>query len=181
MTRRLFMPLSLGDYHFRRTTKNNIMTYKDLRDVRGHYVTLRDLVIHQAGGWDDVNSRIRFEGLCGEAMMALDDPECHQWLRLLREQANALFSRAEHLKWGRSSMTGAGYETPFEPTRWAVSDGELTLAWNELAAGQSVRVTVDLICAKAGTTTAAREAKAFLVNQESDASTAEALKVEIGN
>ena len=103
------MPLSLGDYHFRRTTKNNIMTYKDLRDVRGHYVTLRDLVIHQAGGWDDVNSRIRFEGLCGEAMMALDDPECHQWLRLLREQANALFSRAEHLKWGRSSMTGADY------------------------------------------------------------------------
>src|SRR5688572_29468065 len=28
------------------------MTYKDLREVRGHYVTLRDLVIRQSGGWD---------------------------------------------------------------------------------------------------------------------------------
>ena len=103
------MLIRIEDYHFRRTTHNNTMTHKDLRDVRGHYVTLRDLVIHQTGGWDDIDSRTRVEGLCGEAILALDDPECRQWLRLLREQSNALFSRAEHLKWGRNNMTGAEY------------------------------------------------------------------------
>jgi hypothetical protein len=85
------------------------MTYNDLREVRAHYVTLRDLVIQRTGGWDDVDARTRVEGLCGEAIAALEDAEARQWLRLVREQANALFSRAEHLKWGRSNMTGADY------------------------------------------------------------------------
>ena len=45
------------------------MTHNDLREVRGHYVTLRDLMIQQTGGWDDIDSRTRVEGLCGEAIM----------------------------------------------------------------------------------------------------------------
>jgi hypothetical protein len=85
------------------------MTYKDLREVREHYATLRELVIRKTGGWDDADTRARTEGLCGEAMAALDDAECRERLRAVRDNAGELFSREGHLRWARKNMTGADY------------------------------------------------------------------------
>jgi len=79
----------------------------------------------------------------------------------------------------RSSTTGPGYDTPFEPTRWTLARNELTLSWNELAAGQAVRVVVDLVCSQSGTLTADKPASAYFVNQKNEASEATRLQIRI--
>jgi len=83
--------------------------YTDIRQVRETYVTLRELVIHHAGGWDDAAARLKVERLCDAASQALDDAECHERLRAVRAQAAELYSRADHLKWSRATMSGADY------------------------------------------------------------------------
>jgi hypothetical protein len=83
--------------------------YKDLRDLREYYSTLRELVMRHAGGWDDADSRVKVDGLCGAAMAVLDDIECRERLRAVRSHAAELYSREGHLKWGRAGMTGADY------------------------------------------------------------------------
>jgi hypothetical protein len=86
-----------------------VPVYKDLREVREYYSTLRELVTRHAGGWDDADSRAKVDGLCGAGMAALEDVECRERLRAVRAQAAELYSREDHLKWGRASMTGADY------------------------------------------------------------------------
>lgn len=83
--------------------------YKDIKQVREHYATLRELVILNNGGWEDATTRKKVEELCGAGAAALDDKECHERLRLVREQAGELFSKSAHLKWARKNMTGADY------------------------------------------------------------------------
>jgi len=83
--------------------------YKDLKDVRETYVTLRDLVIQNPGGWDDVASRSKVERMCQSATAALEDNECRDRLRSVAEQAAALYSRTGHLKFARTKMSGADY------------------------------------------------------------------------
>jgi hypothetical protein len=85
------------------------MSYKDLREVRETYTALRELVIHNNGGWDDVESRSKVARLCSEGIAALDDPECRERLRAVETQAEELFSREGHLKWTRKNMSGADY------------------------------------------------------------------------
>ena len=48
------------------------MSYKDLKEIREHYATLRELVIQNSGGWDDAESRAKVERLCSAGMAALD-------------------------------------------------------------------------------------------------------------
>jgi hypothetical protein len=79
----------------------------------------------------------------------------------------------------RSSVTGPGYDTPFETTRWKVQEGELFLAWSELAGEQGVRVVVDLVCEKAGEWTASKAGRAYLLNQEEAAAEAAALVIRV--
>jgi hypothetical protein len=86
-----------------------IVANTDLKQVREYYATLRELVIHNSGGWDDVDSRTRVERLCAAAMAAIDDAECRERLRAVRNQAAELFSREGHLKWARKNMSGADY------------------------------------------------------------------------
>jgi hypothetical protein len=81
----------------------------DLKEVRETYVTLRELVIQNPGGWDDAASRLKAERLCAAAMQALDDAECRERLRTVLAQAQELFSREGHLKWSRARMSGADY------------------------------------------------------------------------
>ena len=83
--------------------------YKDLKEVREYYATLRELVIQHSGGWEDADSLAKVEGLCGAASAALADAECHERLRAVCTQAGELFSREGHLKWARKSLTGADY------------------------------------------------------------------------
>jgi len=85
------------------------VAYTDLNQVRECYARLRELVIHNAGGWEDVDSRAKVERLCEAAMEALDDSECRARLRAVRTQAGELFSRDGHLKWSRRNMSGADY------------------------------------------------------------------------
>jgi len=85
------------------------VSYKDLREVRECYAALRELVIHNNGGWDDVESRARMARLCNAGIAALDDAECRERLRAVEAQAAELFSREGHLKWARKNMSGADY------------------------------------------------------------------------
>jgi hypothetical protein len=81
----------------------------DLKEVREYYASLRELVIHNSGGWDDVDSRTKVERLCSAGIAAIDDPECRERLRAVRSQAADLFSRNGHQRWARKSMSGADY------------------------------------------------------------------------
>ena len=83
--------------------------FRDIKEVRGYYATLRELVIRHSGGWDDVDSRDKVEELCDAATEALDDTECRERLRAVRTQTRDLFSRDGHNKWARKNMSGADY------------------------------------------------------------------------
>lgn len=83
--------------------------YNDLREVRQRYGALRDLVIQNPGGWDDLVTRSRVQALCQEAQAALADAECHERLRAVERQSAELYSEELHRPWGRKSMSGADY------------------------------------------------------------------------
>ena len=85
------------------------MPNTDIREVRGHYSTLRDLVIQHPGGWDDAEARAKVGRLCGASIAAIEDRECHDRLRSVLAQAADLFSREGHRKWQRKNMSGADY------------------------------------------------------------------------
>ena len=85
------------------------MANTDLKELRGYYATLRELVIHSSGGWDDVESRTKVERLCAAGMAVIDDAECRERLRAVQAQAADLFSQNGHQKWARKNMSGADY------------------------------------------------------------------------
>jgi hypothetical protein len=85
------------------------VSYKDIKEVREYYGTLRELVIQHSGGWDDPEARAKVGRLCSAGVAALDDAECRDRLRMVLAQAEALFSKDEHLKWKRTNMSGADY------------------------------------------------------------------------
>jgi hypothetical protein len=85
------------------------VAYPDLDEVRKQYSTLRELVIHNAGGWDDASTRERIKALAERAIDALDDAECTQHLRRVQANAAALYSAEDHARWQRKSMSGADY------------------------------------------------------------------------
>lgn len=85
------------------------MTYSDLDEIRKQYNALRELVIHNAGGWNDATSRERVQDLCERARAAIDDAECTQQLRNVEAYAVALYSEDGHSKWQRKSMSGGDY------------------------------------------------------------------------
>jgi hypothetical protein len=85
------------------------VAYPDLEEVRKQYSALRELVIHNPGGWDDVATRERIHYLVERAIDALDDAECTQQLRRVQTHAAELYSAEEHAKWQRKSMSGADY------------------------------------------------------------------------
>jgi hypothetical protein len=83
--------------------------HNDVQEVRQRYGQLRDIVIQNPGGWDDVASRARIVKLCAEAKAAIDDAECRERLTWVEKQSADLYSEDEHRKWGRKSMSGADY------------------------------------------------------------------------
>lgn len=85
------------------------MADNDIREVRERYGALRDLVIRNPGGWDDVASRAQIAKLCEEAKAAIEDGECHERLRAVEAQAADLYSEDAHHKWGRRNMSGSDY------------------------------------------------------------------------
>ena len=85
------------------------MFHKDIKEVRDCYAALRELVIHNSGGWDDAASREKVQRLCATGIAALKDEECHSRLRAILSQAAELYSGDGHRKWARASMSGADY------------------------------------------------------------------------
>ena len=85
------------------------MFHKDIKEVRDCYAALRELVIHNSGGWDDASSREKVQRLCAAGMATLADEECRSRLRAVWAQAAELYSGDGHRKWARASMSGADY------------------------------------------------------------------------
>lgn len=85
------------------------VAYPDLEEVRKQYAALRELVIHNPGGWDDAATRERVDYLVARGIDALDDADSKQQLRRVQAHAAALYSGEEHAKWQRKSMSGADY------------------------------------------------------------------------
>ena len=85
------------------------MAYPDLEEVRRQYAALREIVIHNPGGWNDAASRERVRIHVHRAIDTLEDAECIQQLRRVESQAAALYSDDGHAKWQRKSMSGADY------------------------------------------------------------------------
>lgn len=85
------------------------MAYPDLEEVRRQYAALREIVIHNPGGWDDAASRERISIHVARALDALEDAECMEQLRRVESQAAALYSIDGHAAWQRKSMSGADY------------------------------------------------------------------------
>jgi len=56
---------------------------KDIRKLREHYATLRDLIAQNPGGREDAVTLGNVSVLCEAAIAALQDPECRQHLRLV--------------------------------------------------------------------------------------------------
>ena len=85
------------------------MADKDLKLVREQYATVRDVVIRNPGGWDDLVSRARVQRGCECAIEALADAECQERWRAVEAQAKELYSAEGHKRWARRNMSGADY------------------------------------------------------------------------
>ncbi len=87
----------------------SLMPYADLNEARSHYAALRDLIIHQEGGWADNESLRKLDRLCGLANDAVDDAECRARMESIQAFANDLYSTSGHLRWTRKETSGADF------------------------------------------------------------------------
>lgn len=78
----------------------------------------------------------------------------------------------------RYAVKKAASDDSPEPTRWSVDGRELTLFWGDLASGQRVKLTIDLICNKVADATTGTS-KAYLENQEADAAVVPGVSLRI--
>jgi hypothetical protein len=81
----------------------------DLNAARARYADMRELIIHNSGGWDDVNSRQKIHELCRAAAAALGDAECRDTLARIAGYADDLFSQHAHQKWSHKAMKGTDF------------------------------------------------------------------------
>jgi hypothetical protein len=70
---------------------------------------LRELVIHNPGGWRDEHSLQRLQTLCRAANAAVDDPECKQRLGPIEDYGCELYSDGGHQKWARGHLSGTDH------------------------------------------------------------------------
>lgn len=84
------------------------MPHTDIREVREHYSTLRELVIQHPGGWDYAEARAKVRRLCGAGIAAIDDSDCHDKLRAVETIAlEALNTRLFFIETQRSEAARA--------------------------------------------------------------------------
>ncbi|MFO0816143.1 MAG: hypothetical protein U0796_23235 [Gemmatales bacterium] len=84
----------------------------------------------------------------------------------------------ENLKQLRQTIRSTTASDYVEPTRWFVQNRELTLIWSELPSEKKVTLSVDLYCNKAGEYQAS-QSRAYLENQERDATIIPGLRITI--
>ena len=85
------------------------MSHTDLDAARSHYTALRDLIIHQEGGWADKESLRKLDRLCSLVVDAIDDAECRARMESIQAFANDLYSTSGHLRWTRKETSGADF------------------------------------------------------------------------
>jgi hypothetical protein len=85
------------------------MPHADLNEARSHYAALRQLIIHQEGGWADKESLRKLDRLCGLVNNAVDDAECRARMESIQAFANDLYSTTGHLRWTRKETSGADF------------------------------------------------------------------------
>lgn len=85
------------------------MGQPNLDEARRLYSALRDIVIHNQGGWPDYESLGNVRKLVNAALNAVQDVECHHHLESVAEHSAEVFSKNGHKKWDRSYMTGVDF------------------------------------------------------------------------
>jgi hypothetical protein len=85
------------------------MSYVDLDAGHRHYHGLRELVIHNPGGWRDEHSLQRLQTICRAANAAVEDPECRDRLGAIEDYGCELYSDGGHQKWTRGHLPGTDY------------------------------------------------------------------------
>jgi hypothetical protein len=81
----------------------------NLEEARRAYYALRELVIHNHGGWADHETLGRLRRLMNAALAAVDDIECQQRIDTVADHAAEVFSEDGHKKWDRNYMTGVDF------------------------------------------------------------------------
>ncbi|MFT3878349.1 MAG: hypothetical protein QM703_01660 [Gemmatales bacterium] len=83
-----------------------------------------------------------------------------------------------NLKQLRFAAKSSASDDSQEPTKYSIKGRELTLNWAEMAAGQRLKLSIDLICNKPVEATTSTS-KAYLENQEADAAVVPGLSLKI--
>ena len=85
------------------------MLYNDVEVARMHYRGMRDLIIHNAGGWKDEQALELMRAFCRRAHATLDDRSGRSHLAAIEDYAAALWSESDHRRWNRNRLSGADF------------------------------------------------------------------------
>jgi len=81
------------------------MSFPDLEEARQYHQSLRELVLYRTGGADP-RARTEAARLCRLAGEIIEDEQCREYLRLIRDRSADFFSDDAHLRWQRSTLSG---------------------------------------------------------------------------
>jgi hypothetical protein len=83
--------------------------HNDIEAARRHYLAMRALISHHAGGRRDDETLSKLQESSRKAAAAIDDAECKALLWLVDGYGADLFSDSGHLKWARTRVSGADF------------------------------------------------------------------------
>ena len=81
------------------------MPFSDVEEARQYQHALRDLILYRTGGADP-RARTEAARLCRLAAEVLEDEQCREYLRLIRDRSADFFSEDAHRRWQRSTLSG---------------------------------------------------------------------------
>lgn len=81
----------------------------DVAEARRLHSLLREVLSRHTGEAADYRTLRRVLALCQAAADAVEDPYCHEKLRLVGEYAAEMLAHGEHARWGRDSLSGAQF------------------------------------------------------------------------
>jgi hypothetical protein len=85
------------------------MPTTDLETARTQYGRMRELIIHNRGGWKDEQALALMRGLCRDASATVEDLACREHVQLVASYSAVLWSEDDHQRWNRNRLSGADY------------------------------------------------------------------------
>ena len=85
------------------------MLYNDVEVARIHYRGMRELIIHNRGGWKDEQALELMRAFCRRAHATLEDRSSRADLAAIEDYAAALWSESDHRRWTRDRLSGADF------------------------------------------------------------------------